>query len=94
LIEPDKDKLSQPGVIRQVYDPACGTGGMLAFAEEALRDINDSIQVELYGQELNPESFAICRSDMLVTGHDPDQIAYGNTLTQDAHPTRKFHYMI
>ncbi|MBL4537145.1 MAG: SAM-dependent DNA methyltransferase [Oceanicaulis sp.] len=94
LVEPDKDKLSQPGVIRQVYDPACGTGGMLALTEEALRDINDSIQVELYGQELNGESFAICRSDMLVTGHDPDQIAYGNTLTQDAHPTRKFHYMI
>ncbi|MBL4544723.1 MAG: N-6 DNA methylase [Oceanicaulis sp.] len=64
------------------------------MTEEALRDINDSIQVELYGQELNGESFAICRSDMLVTGHDPDQIAYGNTLTQDAHPTRKFHYMI
>ncbi|MCV0428592.1 MAG: type I restriction-modification system subunit M [Roseibium sp.] len=94
LVEPDKDKLNQPGVIRQVYDPACGTGGMLALTEEALRDINDNIQVELYGQELNGESFAICRSDMLVTGHDPDQIAYGNTLTQDAHPTRKFHYMI
>jgi type I restriction enzyme M protein len=94
LVEPDKDKLSGLGVIRQVYDPACGTGGMLALTEEALKETNADMRVELFGQELNGESFAICRSDMLVTGHDPDQIAYGNTLTQDAHPSRKFHYMI
>lgn len=94
LVEPDKDKLAGLGVIRQVYDPACGTGGMLALTEEALKEINADMRVELFGQELNGESFAICRSDMLVTGHDPDQIAYGNTLTQDAHPARKFHYMI
>ncbi|WP_203290774.1 type I restriction-modification system subunit M [Maricaulis parjimensis] len=94
LVEPDKDKLAGLGVIRQVYDPACGTGGMLALTEEALKEINADMRVELFGQEINGESFAICRSDMLVTGHDPDQIAYGNTLTQDAHPARKFHYMI
>lgn len=94
LVEPDMDKLSGLGVIRQVYDPACGTGGMLALTEEALKETNADMRVELFGQELNGESFAICRSDMLVTGHDPDQIAYGNTLTQDAHTSRKFHYMI
>ena len=94
LVEPDKANLEGLGVIRQVYDPACGTGGMLALTEEALKDINPDMRVELFGQELNGESFAICRSDMLVTGHDPDQIAYGNTLTQDAHTARKFHYMI
>jgi len=94
LVEPDRDGLQREGVIRQVYDPACGTGGMLALTEEALKAINGKMRVELFGQELNGESFAICRSDMLVTGHDPEQIAYGNTLTQDAHKGRQFHYML
>lgn len=67
---------------------------MLALTEEALKGLNPDIRVELYGQEINPQSFAICRSDMLVTGHDPDQIAFGNTLTDDAHKGRKFHYML
>jgi len=94
LIANDDAKLTGRGIIRQVYDPACGTGGMLALTEEALKDFNPSIRVELFGQELNPESFAICKSDMLVTGHDPEQIAFGNTLTQDAHTDKKFHYML
>ena len=94
LIANDDVKLTGKGIIRQVYDPACGTGGMLALTEEALSDFNPSIRVELFGQELNPESFAICKSDMLVTGHDPEQIAFGNTLTQDAHKDKKFHYML
>ena len=94
LIANDDSKLTGRGIIRQVYDPACGTGGMLALTEEALKDFNSSIRVELYGQELNGESFGICKSDMLVTGHDPEQIAYGNTLTQDAHQDKKFHYML
>jgi type I restriction enzyme M protein len=84
LVANDDAKLSGKGIIRQVYDPACGTGGMLALTEEALKDFNPAIRVELYGQELNPESFAICKSDMLVTGHNPENIAFGNTLTQDA----------
>lgn len=94
LISNDDAKLTGRGIIRQVYDPACGTGGMLALTEEALTDFNDAIRVELFGQELNGESFGICKSDMLVTGHDPEQIAYGNTLTQDAHRDKKFHYML
>lgn len=94
LIENDDAKLTGKGIIRQVYDPACGTGGMLALTEEALKDFNSSIRVELFGQELNPESFAICKSDMLVTGHDPEQIAFGNTLSGGAHRGRKFHYML
>lgn len=94
LIANDDDKLTGRGIIRQVYDPACGTGGMLALTEEALKDFNDAIRVELFGQELNGESFGICKSDMLVTGHDPEQIAFGNTLTQDAHADKKFHYML
>lgn len=94
LIANDDDKLSGKGIIRQVYDPACGTGGMLALTEEALKDFNPSIRVELFGQELNGESFGICKSDMLVTGHDPEQIAFGNTLTADAHSNKRFHYML
>lgn len=94
LIANDDAKLTGKGIIRQVYDPACGTGGMLALTEEALKDFNPSIRVELFGQELNGESFGICKSDMLVTGHDPEQIAFGNTLTQDAHADKKFHYML
>lgn len=94
LIANDDAKLTGRGIIRQVYDPACGTGGMLSLTEEALKDFNPSIRVELFGQELNDESFGICKSDMLVTGHNPEQIAFGNTLTQDAHANRKFHYMI
>ncbi len=94
MIANDDAKLTGGGIIRQVYDPACGTGGMLALTEEALKQFNDRIRVELFGQELNGESYGICKSDMLVTGHDPEQIAYGNTLTQDAHASKQFHYML
>src|SRR6056297_1692228 len=94
LLINDKDALTGTGVIRQVYDPAAGTGGMLSIAEMEMKALNDRIRVELFGQELNPESFAICKSDMLVTGHNPENIAYGNTLTQDAHADRRFHYML
>ena len=94
LIANDDTKLTGKGIIRQVYDPACGTGGMLALTEQALKEFNPSIRVELFGQELNGESFGICKSDMLVTGHDPEQMAFGNTLTNDAHKGKSFHYML
>ena len=94
LLINDRDALTGSGVIRQVYDPAAGTGGMLSIAEMEMQQLNPKIRVELFGQELNPESFAICKSDMLVTGHDPENIAYGNTLTQDAHASKTFHYML
>ena len=94
LLVNDKEALTGSGVIRQVYDPAAGTGGMLAIAEMEMQALNDRIRVELFGQELNPESFAICKSDMLVTGHNPENIAFGNTLTQDAHRGKRFHYML
>ncbi len=90
----DHDALAGSGIIRTVYDPAAGTGGMLALAEEAMRNLNSGVRVELFGQELNPESFGICRSDMLITGHNPDQIGYGNSLTEDRHQDKKFHYLL
>jgi len=94
LLANDVDALTGTGIIRTVYDPACGTGGMLAITEEEMKNLNDKIRVELFGQELNGESFGICKSDMLVTGHDPEQIAFGNTLTNDAHKGKTFHYML
>ena len=94
LLAEDQAALTGSGIIRTVYDPACGTGGMLALTEEAIKRLNEKVRVELYGQELNDESFGICQSDMLVTGHNPDQIAFGNTLTDDAHKDRQFHYML
>ena len=94
LLVNDKDALTGSGVIRQVYDPAAGTGGMLSIAEMEMKALNPRIRVELFGQELNPESFAICKSDMLVTEHNPENIAFGNTLTEDAHKGKSFHYML
>jgi type I restriction enzyme M protein len=95
LLVNDKAALAGSGIIRTVYDPACGTGGMLALTEEAMHKFNPGkVRVELFGQELNGESFGICQSDMLVTGHDPEQIAFGNTLTHDAHRGKTFHYML
>ncbi len=94
LLANDHAALTGTGIIRTVYDPACGTGGMLALTEEAMTALNPKIRVELFGQELNGESFGICKSDMLVTGHNPEQIAFGNTLTEDAHPGKTFHYML
>ena len=91
----DKDVLNKKdGIIRWVYDPACGTGGMLALAEKAIKDMNPDMEVKLFGQELNPEAFSICKSDMLVTGHNPKQVAPDNTLTNDAHKDKEFHYML
>lgn len=94
LLVNDAQALTGRGIIRQVYDPACGTGGMLALTEEGMKAFNPDIRVDLFGQELNGESFGICKSDMLVTGHDPENIVFGNTLTHDAHKDRRFHYML
>jgi type I restriction enzyme M protein len=94
LLDPDAAALAGSGIIRTVYDPAAGTGGMLALTEERIKGFNPGTRVELYGQELNGESFGICQSDMLVTGHDPANIAFGNTLTDDAHAGKTFHYML
>lgn len=94
LIGCDAEALSGSGVIRRVYDPACGTGGMLSTAEWAMRRKNEGLRVDLFGQELNGESFATCKSDMLIKGHNASHIAYGNTLTNDQHPKETFHYML
>lgn len=90
----DDDVLRKKGVIRTLYDPACGTGGMLSVAENYLRQLNRSATLKVYGQELNPESYAICKSDMLIKGEDASNIKFGNSFTQDGLPGERFDYML
>lgn len=94
LIAPDGDALTVPGVVRTVMDPACGTGGMLSAADEYIRALNPDAEVEVYGQELNPESWAICRSDLMIKGQNPENIAFGNSFSDDGHQRRKFDYLL
>jgi type I restriction enzyme M protein len=81
-------------VVRTVYDPAAGTGGMLSLAEEHLAAHNPQARLTMYGQELNDESFAICKADMLIKGQDVANIVAGNTLAHDGHGGRRFDYML
>ena len=90
----DDEALSLPGVVRTVYDPTCGTGGMLSVAEEHLKAQNPYGKLTLFGQELNPESYAICKADMLIKGQKVENIAFGNTLSDDGHRARTFDYML
>jgi type I restriction enzyme M protein len=90
----DADALTQDGIIRTVYDPACGTGGMLSVGEHYIKELNPNAQVKVFGQEINPESYAICLSDMLIKGQDPRNIKFGNTFTVDGLPDAKFDYML
>lgn len=94
IFDEDDDALAEEGVVRTVYDPACGTGGMLSVAEDHVRDFNEEANVHVFGQELNPESYAICNSDMLIKGQEPENIVYGNSFTDDGFPSRNFDYML
>lgn len=90
----DDDILSKPGVVRTVYDPTAGTGGMLSVAGEYLAEHNPQARLTVFGQELNPESYAICKADMLIKGQDVANIAFGNTLSDDGHAAKHFDYML
>lgn len=90
----DDAALTQPGIVRSLYDPTAGTGGMLSVAEEHLTDLNPSARLVLSGQELNPESYAICKADMLIKGQDIQNICFGNTLSDDKLPDAKYDYML
>ncbi|MEV4733123.1 class I SAM-dependent DNA methyltransferase [Saccharopolyspora sp. NPDC049426] len=89
--EKDAD-LTEAEIIRSLYDPTAGTGGMLSLAEEHLLDHNPDASLTLYGQEYNPQSYAICKSDLLAKGHNATNIAFGNTLTDDAFKDRQFDF--
>jgi type I restriction enzyme M protein len=90
----DDDALTKPGVVRSIYDPTAGTGGMLSVAGEHLAEHNPDARLVMYGQELNPESYAICKADMLIKGQDIANIIFGNTLSADGLPGKHFDYML
>ena len=98
LLDPDDDVLTKPGIVCKIYDPACGTGGMLSVADEHIREQNPDANIELFGQEYNDESYAVCGSDMLIKGEGVSNIIFGDTLgdgkSGDGHPDEKFHYML
>ena len=94
LIAPDSDALHLPGVVRTVMDPACGTGGMLSAMDDHIKALNPDATVEMFGQELNPESWAICRADLMIKGQDPENIAFGNSFSDDGHKRRTFDYLL
>lgn len=94
LLEPDTSVLTQAGVIVTICDPACGTGGMLAEAQNWIRAHNDQATVKVFGQDYNPRSYAVAASDLLIKGHKDGQVVLGNTLTDDPFPDHRFDYLL
>jgi len=90
----DADILTKPGIVKKLCDPACGTGGMLSVAEDRLRALNPDARLEVYGQELNAETYAVCRSDMMIKGQDASHIAYGNSFSEDHFDGERFDYLL
>jgi type I restriction enzyme M protein len=94
LLEPDTKVLTQEGVIVTICDPACGTGGMLAEAQNWIRAHNKHATVKVYGQDYNPRSYAVAASDLLIKGHKDSRVELGNTLTEDRFPDMCFDYLL
>jgi type I restriction enzyme M protein len=97
LIAPDHVPLRQPHIVCTIYDPCCGTGGMLTLAKDAVQALNPQADVYLYGQEVNPETYAVCKSDLYMkdpTGRDAEHIALGSTLAEDHHAGQTFGYQL
>jgi type I restriction enzyme M protein len=92
IFEPIKNRIKEGTYL--IYDPACGSGGMLTEAEQFALEINPKATFHLYGQEVNPETFAICKADMLIKEEDPEKIAFGSTLSNDGFPKLKFDFML
>ena len=90
----DRDILTKKGITKTIYDCCAGTGGMLSVAEEYLHELNSEARLEVFGQELNPESYAICKSDMIIKGQNASNIKKGNSISEDKLPNEKFDYLI
>ena len=90
----DRDILTKKGIVKTIYDCCAGTGGMLSVAEEYLHELNPDARLEVFGQELNPESYAICKSDMLIKGQNASNIKKGNSISEDQLDTMQFDYLI
>ena len=82
------------GIIKTLYDPACGTGGMLSVSENYLRELNPDADLEMFGEDYNEQAYAICGSDMLIKGESLDNIRFGDSFTEDHFVTNKFDYML
>jgi len=94
LFNEDTEDLTQKGIITTVFDPACGTGGMLSVSENYISQLNPDAQVEVFGQEYNDQSYAICKSDMLIKGQDDSHIIFGDSFTEDGHKGRSYRYIL
>jgi type I restriction enzyme M protein len=94
FIDDADDILTKPGIVKTLCDPACGTGGMLSVAEDHLRALNPQARLEVFGQELNAETYAVCRSDMMLKGQDASHIAYGNSFSKDHFEGERFDYLL
>jgi len=95
VFEGSEERLKGEGIIRSIYDCCCGTGGMLTIGQEWIKkNISNNVRINLFGQELNPQTHAICKSDMLITGEDPNNIRLGSSLSEDHFEGRKFDFMI
>jgi len=94
LFSEDDQALRGSAPVRTMFDPACGTGGMLMVAQEHLADLNAEARLEVFGQELNAETWAIARSDLMIKGQDPNRIVLGNSFTTDGFAGQKFDYML
>jgi len=90
----DKEVLKKQGIVRTLYDPAAGTGGMLSVAKDYLYELNPSATLNVFGQELNPESYAICKADMMIKGENASNIKFGNSFSEDGFQIKKFDYML
>ncbi len=94
LLEPETDTLRKSNIVRSVYDPTAGTGGMLSVTEDRVHEFNPSASLQLAGQEINPQSFAICKADMMMKGQPMDAIQFGDTLLDDKHAGKTFNYCL
>ena len=94
LFREDDELLTRRGVVKTLLDPACGTGGMLSIAEDYLRDLNPDGELRVFGQELNAETYATCRADMLIKGLEAENIRFGNSFDNDQHVGQRFDYLL
>ncbi|MEM7345900.1 MAG: class I SAM-dependent DNA methyltransferase [Chloroflexota bacterium] len=97
LLAHDEAMLKQAHIVRTIYDPCCGTGGMLTIAKERILEINPQADVHIYGQEVNPETYAVCKSDLYIKsedGRDAENIAFGTVLANDQHADKHFNYLL
>ena len=95
LLDPDMDEIANTdGKVITILDPACGTGGMLSVAQNKMESLNSTTQVIPFGQELNPETYATCRSDMILKGNTNSRIVLGNSFNEDGFKSQTFDYML